>query len=164
MSLLALIALALGPAPSVASPVVPAPVLVQDLHQRAYDDFVDRFRQFLKLNDADQMSRMVRKNPSVAVRYADWLTQQVVVAGSEETEKEVNALRLAWKTAMKTNFVENLYEYHSLIKPRNRAINQHPRFPSRALDAQQGYECRFAGGRVLADFFPEMRFITLDVK
>ena len=47
---------------------MPAPVLVQDLHQKAYDDFVDRFRQFLKINDADQMSRMVRKQMYIEPR------------------------------------------------------------------------------------------------
>lgn len=119
MSLFTLIAVALGPVPAAVAQPAPAPlaeplVAPQD-HQKIYDDFVARFKQFLKVNAAEDMAQLVRRQPDVAVRFADTLCQQVAVAGSDELEKQIAALRVAWKTAMKTNFVENLYEYYSLL-------------------------------------------------
>jgi hypothetical protein len=120
MNLLLLIALALVPSHARNGTGAQPPAPVQD-HQKIYDDFVGRFKQFMKVSATEDMVQMVRKEPAVAVRYADTLCQKVVTAGSEELEKEVAALRVAWKTAMKTNFVENLYEYHSLFDPHKRA-------------------------------------------
>jgi hypothetical protein len=125
MKLESLLLLALSPlpasfaAPPAAPPGATAPA-AQDVHQQAYDDFVKRFKQFLGVNDADGMADLVRKNPGVAVRYADTLCQQISAAGSDELEKQIAALRKAWKTALKTDFVDNLYEYHSLLDARGR--------------------------------------------
>jgi len=115
MSLFTLIAVALGPLPVAVALPAPAPLAVLQDHQKIYDDFVTRFKQFLKVNAAEDMAQMVRRQPDMAVRYADTLCQQVSVAGNDEIEKQIAALRVAWKTAMQTNFVENLYEYYSLL-------------------------------------------------
>src|SRR5688572_25591748 len=116
--------LALAPAPAVAATPAaapaPAPRAAQEDHQKIYQDFVARFLQFHKINAAEDMAQLVRRQPEVAVRYADDLTEKVAQANSEELEKEVASLRVAWKTAMKTDFVENLYEYQSLMDPRAR--------------------------------------------
>lgn len=120
MSLFTLIAVALGPVPAaVALPPV-APLCAPQDHQKLYDEFVSRFRQYLKVNASEDMAQMVRRQPDVAVRYADTLCQQVAVASNDQIEKEIAGLRVAWKTAMKTDFVENLYEYYSLLDSRIR--------------------------------------------
>ena len=115
------LALSLGPAAALTGPFDAVPAAPQDLHQKAFDDFVARFKQLLEVNDADGMAELVRRSPEVAVRYADTLCQQVVVAGSAELEKQIAGLRKAWKTAMQTAFVDKIYEYHSLLEPRMRA-------------------------------------------
>lgn len=120
MSPITLLVLALAAAPTAAAPTAPAPRAQED-HQKIYDDFVARFLQFHKLNAAEDMAQLVRRLPVPAIRYADDLTEKVAVSNSDELEKEVASLRVAWKTAMKTDFVENLYEYQSLLDPRARA-------------------------------------------
>ncbi|HVS18686.1 MAG TPA: hypothetical protein VMT18_08815 [Planctomycetota bacterium] len=126
MSLIRLIALAFAPAlasaPAAVARLAPAPetVAAQEDHQKIYDDFVQRVPQVLKLHAADDMAALVRRQPVVAVRYADTLCQQVAVAGNDQIEKEIAGLRVAWKTAMKTDFVANQYEYYSLLDSRIR--------------------------------------------
>jgi hypothetical protein len=120
MSPITLLALALAAAPALAAPTVPAPRAAQEDHQKVYDDFVARFRQFHKINAAEDLAQLVRRQPVAAIRFADDLTEKVAQANSDELEREVTALRVAWKTAMKTDFVENLYEYQSLLDPRMR--------------------------------------------
>jgi len=148
MSLHLLLALALAPAPGPLA--APAPTAAQEDHQKIYDDFVARFRQFHKLNAAEDMAQLVRRQPDVTVRYADTITQQVVVMGSEELEKEVASLRVAWKTAMRTDFVENLYEYHSLMDPRKR--HERVRFAQEYDKALQRYSALTGAGRNAAAF------------
>lgn len=148
MSLSLLLALTLAPAPGAV--LAPGPTAAQEDHQKIYDDFVARFRAFHKVNAAEDMAQLVRRQPEVAARFADTLTQQVVLLGSDELEKEVTSLRVAWKTAMKTDFVENLYEYHSLIDPRRRA--ERTRMAQEYDKARERFERMLAGERNAAGF------------
>lgn len=148
MSLSLLFALSLAPAPGVQP--APAPFAAQEDHQKIYDDFVARFRQYHKVNAAEDMAQLVRRSPDVAVRYADTLCQLVAVAGSDELEKEVAALRVAWKTAMKTDFVENQYEYYSLLDARKRP--ERLRFAQEYDKAMERYGRTTGGDRSASGF------------
>ena len=96
----------------------------QDPYQKAYDEFASRFKQLLAVSDSAGMADLVRKSPDVAVRYVDDMCQMLAKGSTEELEKLIAALRSAWKTAMQTNFVDKMYEYHSLLDARTRGERQ----------------------------------------
>src|SRR5262245_26902018 len=96
----------------------------QDPYQKAFDEFDARFKQLLAVNDAAGMADLVRKSPDVAVRYADTLCQLLAKGSTEELEKQIAAVRVAWKTAMQTSFVDKIYEYHSLLDAHMRSERQ----------------------------------------
>lgn len=150
MTLSLLFSLFLAPAiGAAAQPAVPTTAL-QDDHQKIYDDFVARFKQYLKVNSAEDMAQLVRRQPDVAVRFADTLCQQVAVSSSDDLEKEVAALRLAWTTAMKTNFVDHQYEYYSLLDARKRP--ERLRFAQEYDKALQRFTITATGKRDAAGF------------
>jgi hypothetical protein len=103
---------------------VQAQAASQDPYQKAYDEFDARFKQLLAVNDAAGMADLVRKSTDVAVRYADTLCQLLAKGSTEELEKQIAAVRAAWKTAMQTSFVDKIYEYHSLLDAHMRSERQ----------------------------------------
>lgn len=150
MSLSLLFAFFLLPASGSAPQPAPAALAAQEDHQKIYDDFVARFRQFHKVNATEDMAQLVRRQPDVAVRYADTLCQKVAVESSDELEKEVGALRVAWKTAMNTKFVEHQYEYYSLLDARKRP--ERLRFAQEYDKALARYSATSTGKRDAAGF------------
>ena len=98
----------------------PAPAAIQDAHQKAFDEFDARFKQLLAVNDTAALASLVRQSPEVAVRFVDTYCLQLSKGSTEELEKLIAGARAAWKTALGTNFVDKLYEYHSLMDSRTR--------------------------------------------
>jgi len=111
-------------APALARALLQAPGAAQDPYQKAFDEFDARFKQLLAVNDSAGMADLVRKSPDVAVRYADTLCQLLAKGSTEELEKQIAGVRVAWKTAMQTSFVDKIYEYHSLLDSHMRSERQ----------------------------------------
>ncbi len=133
MKLSWILLLALVPPPLSLPGTRPAPTRApaQEDHQKAYDEFVTRFRLLLKADDTEELAKLVGRQGDQAIRHADTLCTQIKDRGSsEELEREIGALGRAWKKAMGTDFVDELYDYlimriGSLYKERVRLIESY---------------------------------------
>ncbi len=81
-------------------------------------EFRTKFRQALEINAKEEIAKLVRAYNEQGVAYVIDLCALLPSGGSERVEKELAALREAWKTAFKSAFVERMYNYFSLIDPR----------------------------------------------
>ena len=118
--LLALVlALAAAPAllPARAHAASAAPAAAQD-----GAEFRSQFEAAMKINAVDEMAKLVKRNDREAV---DWImeTCEAISARSNETlEARIAALRVAWKKAFETEFVDEVYEYFSLLSAQGKRM------------------------------------------
>lgn len=156
IALFALTLLGASPPPAPGPVVATTASAAQDVAQAKYDDFVKRFKQYLKVADSGEMASMVARDPSTAVRYADTLCQQIAIQGSDELEAQIAALRVAWSTSMKTRFVDRLYEYHSLLQPRPKANR------ARLVTAFDGAYAKYQAALDADDTGPALETVALE--
>jgi hypothetical protein len=107
-------------------PALVSPAPVQDEHR----EFRDKFKQAMSINAKDEMARLVRTNKPLAVKYVIDIAEATAQAPSEPVFEQIEALRLAWKASMKTDFVTIMERYFasldsSEIKERMRFRNQY---------------------------------------
>jgi len=105
---------AVAPARSAASSL-PAPF--QEPPDRA-TQFKTKFRQALEINAKEEIAKLVRSYAEEATQHVVELCNTLANGGSDQVEKELAALREAWKTSFKSGFVEHMYNYFSLLDPR----------------------------------------------
>ena len=79
------------------------------------DSFRKDFRKAMDIGAQDRMQDLIKRNQADAVDAIVTLCTSLGGANNDAIEEEINALRIAWKGAMKTNFVEKVYEYYSLL-------------------------------------------------
>ena len=139
------------------------PVLPQDRQQ----DFEQRLAQAMSINDHDEAAKLVRTFQNEAVVRVDVLCSQLPAGTSDELEREIGFLNKAWRTSMKTGFVDNHYAYLSLMKPatfrerkrlRGLYIAQRNKYFENAGGEKDGSVFELAAGsfRGLADSFEQV--------
>jgi hypothetical protein len=96
-----------GPAPA----FLPAPVAAV----ARQEGFMDKFRQAIKINSKPEMARLVRTNQVEAIDSIVSICEAIAQQSSERLEKEIAALREAWEEVFDTSFVDEMYEYFSLL-------------------------------------------------
>lgn len=79
------------------------------------EEFIKKMRQALEIGAHDEIAKLVRSQTDDAVAAAIHLCDANSLNPSERLENEIDALRIAWSTAKKTRFVEEVYEYYSLL-------------------------------------------------
>jgi len=82
--------------------------------------FRERFAQARKLGSYDEMGKLLQQHKDEAVRLVFDLCLQASRQTNEALEQEIEALRTAWKSTLKTDFVLLTYEYYSLLTPAER--------------------------------------------
>lgn len=81
-------------------------------------EFRQKFRQALEINAKEEIAKLVRTYQEQATELALELCRTISAGGSDRAEKEVAALREGWRTSFKSGFIENIYNYYSLLDPR----------------------------------------------
>ncbi|MEX1025437.1 MAG: hypothetical protein WD226_10215 [Planctomycetota bacterium] len=79
--------------------------------------FMESFRQAMKVNSKEAMTRLVKNRQRDAIWSILNVCEQISNQSSEQLEKEVDALGTAWKSAFDTDFVSIQYEFFSLLRP-----------------------------------------------
>ena len=106
--LLSLALFSLAPKPCAAAP---EPAVVETT------DFLKSFRELMKINAKEKMAALVKKRSAEAVMEVVRICEDIAKRPSEELERDITALRKAWRDSMKSDFVGIQYEYHSLLRP-----------------------------------------------
>jgi len=94
------------------------------VEEESKNAFVSKFRQAMRIGSRDECARLVRSNEVFAVEFIIEDCESISGGGSDALEEEINALRQAWKQGFRTEFVDRVYEYFSLIKPDARTARQ----------------------------------------
>ncbi len=100
-----------------------APSAPQELRT---EEFRTKFRQALSIKATEEIAKLVKQNLAEAQNYVETLCDAISAGNnSEQTEKEIGALRTAWLSLNQGNFVDRLYVYHSeLGMDANRAFER----------------------------------------
>jgi hypothetical protein len=105
------LALLAVPAPGLAVAGAPAPAAVQSA-----DEFMDKFRQAMKVGATDEMNRLVRSQQENAVNKIIQICEFISNESNASLEEEIAALTKAWNTVHKTEFPDRVYEFFSLMR------------------------------------------------
>jgi hypothetical protein len=97
-------------APGVSSPLAPGSSPAQE---NRGEEFRTKFRQAMEIADKDAMAKLVRLYQREASQIVMDLCEAIPEGTNESIEKEVAALSSAWKTSLKSNFVDIVYKYFS---------------------------------------------------
>ncbi|MEO6708033.1 MAG: hypothetical protein ABI054_02920, partial [Planctomycetota bacterium] len=81
-------------------------------------EFKQKFRQALEINAKDEIVKLVRSYNDQAMGHVIALCFLLSTGSNETIERELKALKEAWKTCYKSSFVDRMYEYFSLLEPR----------------------------------------------
>jgi len=114
LTVLALIlAVPFGSTRAIGSPVSgPAPV------QDKMAEFKQAFAQAAKINAKEEMGKLVRQyNEEAILRILAILDQIASQQGNDAIFEEIGHLRAAWRSTIKTSFVEEVEKYYSLLNP-----------------------------------------------
>ncbi|MFT5049873.1 MAG: hypothetical protein ACI8QZ_001266, partial [Chlamydiales bacterium] len=91
-----------------------APARAQD----KMGEFRQSFAQAAKINAKDEMGKLVRKYNEEAIQRVLALLDQISSQqGSDAVYEEMNHLRAAWRATLKSNFVDEVEKYFSLLNP-----------------------------------------------
>lgn len=112
LSALATVGFALEPARPAVAPTVP--LVVQD-KVTTTAEFLNSMRKAMEIGAADQIVTLVRRHEEIASWAVIELCQAYSGNPSERLDEEIDALRVAWNKAVKTEYVERMYEYFSLM-------------------------------------------------
>jgi hypothetical protein len=132
-TLLAALALSLLAPTAASAPRDPAPAVTSASAQPTAagdelgkEEFLTEFRRAMTLNLRDELERLVKRNPESALTHSYEVCAQIAQQTSEELEKEIEALRIAWKDAFDQDAVANLYEFFSRLslKPQMRKTHE----------------------------------------
>lgn len=104
-------------APVLESPAAAAPAPAP----QGEADFMNKFREAMKINATEEMTSLVKKRQHDAVNSIVSICESIAHSPTEKLETEIDALRKAWKRAHDTRFVDIMYEYFSLLDPRFKA-------------------------------------------
>lgn len=113
----------LAPLPAVAAFAAPSPAMrvVPAATPDITADFLKEMRQHMAIGANDEIVKLVRRKQQGAIWAAIQLCEANSMNPSEKLEEEINTLRIAWNKAMKTGYVEKVYEYYSLLDSTTRA-------------------------------------------
>jgi hypothetical protein len=78
--------------------------------------FRDKLKAALRIGASDEVTRLVRQNEEATVAEVMALCEAIAIEGSDELEDLIAALRKAWKEIYETEFVDNMYEFFSLLR------------------------------------------------
>ena len=96
-------------------------LLTSALPGRAQEDetaeFKSKFASAMNLNSQDEMANLVRQYVDPAVGWVVDTAEDISRRPSDSLYARMDALRLAWNTSMKTNFVTEMERYFSLMDP-----------------------------------------------
>ena len=83
------------------------------------EEFNTKFRQALEINAKDEVAKLVRAYTEQAMSRVIDLCGTLPNGGeTEQAGKELRVLKEAWKTSYKSNFVDKIYNYFSLLEAR----------------------------------------------
>lgn len=100
----------------VAAPVVAlAPNSLDDPTTR--QEWMDQYRQAAEVNSTDRMAKLIDDYQEFAVQTIVYTCEQIAEGSSDKLEKDIAGLRKGWREGMKTRFVDEVYEYFSLLRP-----------------------------------------------
>lgn len=84
-------------------------------------DFLAAMRKSLEIGAQSEIENLVRRYEELATWAVIELCQGYSSSPTERVENEINALRLAWNKTLRTEYVENVYEYFSLLDSQSRS-------------------------------------------
>jgi len=106
--------LALRAAPAAAAPAPPArSARVPDERAKFRSDF----KQAQAIGAHEQMARLVKDNDEYAVEWVLEVAERIAERPSDELYEAIAALRGAWREGIKTDFVDEMEKYFSLLDP-----------------------------------------------
>lgn len=83
------------------------------------EEFRSKFRLASDVNAKEEVAKLLRAYTEEAITYVSDLCEILTEGGGEQIEKDLAMLRGAWKIAFKSAFVEHMYNFYSLLDPRN---------------------------------------------
>jgi len=125
-----LVAAALALAPAAAS--LPA----EELNTT---EFLEKFRQSMKLNSKSEMASLVRHNVDTAVQAVLVTCEAIAKQSSDKLENEAAALQSAWETAFDSGFATEQYTYCSSLQLRTDTRQLREQMKSRQYRASKRY-------------------------
>jgi len=79
------------------------------------DEFMAKFRQAMKVGATDEMNRLIRSEQVAAISKIIQICEFIAGGSNEKLDNEIAALGKAWDSVHKTSFVDDVYEYYSLL-------------------------------------------------
>jgi len=76
-----------------------------------------KIQDAMRIGAHDEIVRLIKMNLQESVDEVIRICEAIAVRTSDELEELAAALRKAWKEAYKTDFVDNMYEFFSLMRP-----------------------------------------------
>lgn len=99
-----------GPARA-ANAVGPVPLL-QDK-----ESFRDRLKQAMRIGDTKEIEKLIKADQIEAIDEIRLLCDAISIRTNDEYEEMIAALSKAWKAVYRSDFVNNVYEFYSLMRP-----------------------------------------------
>jgi len=109
------IAATLGAPSSAAAPVTRAIIQEPNDAAKRLAAFQKEFRAAQRVNSKTEMARLVKKHEYETIWWVIDICVQISYETSEELEETIHDLRIAWRDAFDTHFVDRMYEYYSLL-------------------------------------------------
>ncbi len=82
-------------------------------------EFSAKFKLAVDVNAKDEIAKLLRAYTDEAITYIVDHCEILTQGGGEQIEKDLAALREGWKLAFKSSFVDHMYNFYSLLDPRN---------------------------------------------
>ncbi|MCP3917413.1 MAG: hypothetical protein GY711_17850 [bacterium] len=81
-----------------------------------YADFKNSFMQAMKVNSKDEMARLVKKYQEQAIWWVMEVAEGISNNPNDALFERIAALKTAWKATIRTDFVDEMEKYFSLIE------------------------------------------------
>lgn len=138
-----------------AAPLAPSALSLQSVKTTA--EFLTQMRKHMEIGASDEIANLVRRNQEIASWAVIELCQGYSAKPSERVENEINALRLGWNKSLKTEYVERMYEYFSLMDSstrvdRARAVDNYQAHNRQRIKAEEAKDAA-----ALAQLVPKFR-------
>jgi hypothetical protein len=160
----ALLGLAWLGSPAVAAPATPRAVQKVD----SIEEFVKQLREYEKISAREEIAQLIKRNRIIAIDVIQRNCEAIAKGTNDRLETDMALLRQGWADSEKSSFVDNMYEYYSLLQldPRQRAERgriraRYDKTNVRFIEVEQGQSSKAylpvgAEFQVLADAFDQV--------
>ncbi len=131
-------------------PLTPSPTAQR--HPR--DLWKDNFLAAVKIGAQSEIKRLMKNEQELAIYWIMDTAKRISIRPSDALEVEMTALRKGWKTAMESEFADEIYTYYSLLDAVQK--RQHTKLDARYEVARSRY------GRNVADNKPEVYLVLYE--